>query len=135
MYDKLHKRIAGAIMARILVIDDDELVRSTIKAALEHAKHEVEVAGDGHQGIARYQGGTFDLVVTDIIMPEKEGIETIIELRQHNPAIKIIAISGGGRTSNEIFLDVAKKFGAVAVLAKPFSPKQLIATVDKALAG
>ena len=135
MYDKLHKPNAGAIMARIRVIDDDELVRSTVRATLEHADHEVEVAGDGHQGLARYQSGRFDLVVTDIIMPDKDGIETIIELRQHNPAVKIIAISGGGRTSNEIFLDVAKKFGAVDVLAKPFTPKQLIATVDRALAG
>ena len=122
-------------MARILVIDDDELVRATVKAALELAEHEVVVASDGQQGIASYQGGKFDLVVTDIIMPEKEGIETILELRQHNPAVKIIAISGGGRTSNEIFLDVAKKFGAVDVLAKPFTPKQLLASVKKVLAG
>jgi CheY-like chemotaxis protein len=122
-------------MARILVIDDDELVRATVKAALELAEHEVVVANDGQQGITSYQSGKFDLVVTDIIMPEKEGIETIIELRQHNPAVKIIAISGGGRTSNEIFLDVAKKFGAVDVLAKPFTPKQLLASVKKVLAG
>jgi CheY-like chemotaxis protein len=122
-------------MARILVIDDDELVRSTIKSALELAGHEVAEASDGEQGVAAFAGGGFDLVVTDIIMPEKEGIETIIELRQHDPAIKVIAISGGGRTSNQIFLDVAKKFGAVDVLGKPFSPKQLLATVEKALAG
>ena len=122
-------------MARILVIDDDELVRATLKSALELAQHDVVVAKDGLQGLANYQDGDFDLVVTDIIMPEKEGIETIIELRQQNPAVKIIAISGGGRTSNEIFLDVAKKFGAVDVLSKPFSPKQLLASVERALAG
>jgi len=121
-------------MARILVIDDDELVRATLKSALELAQHEVVVAKDGRQGLANYQNGNFDLVVTDIIMPEKEGIETIIELRQQNPAVKIIAISGGGRTSNEIFLDVAKKFGAVDVLSKPFTPKQLLASVEKVLA-
>ena len=84
-------------------------------------------------------GGAFGKIisslVTDIIMPEKEGIETIIELRQRDPNIKIIAISGGGRTSNQIFLDVAKKFGAIDVLAKPFAPKQLLASVEKALTG
>ncbi|HVO14548.1 MAG TPA: response regulator [Alphaproteobacteria bacterium] len=93
------------------------------------------VAEDGEKGVAMFGGSTFDLVVTDIIMPEKEGIETIIELRQRDPKVKIIAISGGGRTSNQIFLDVAKKFGAVDVLAKPFTPKQLLATVQKALTG
>jgi CheY-like chemotaxis protein len=122
-------------MAKILVIDDDELVRTTIKAALELADYEVMEAVDGQEGVNTFQGGGFDLVVTDIIMPEKEGIETIIEIRQHDPNIKIIAISGGGRTSNQIFLDVAKKFGAVDVLAKPFTPKQLVAMVQKVLAG
>jgi DNA-binding response OmpR family regulator len=120
-------------MARILIIDDDELVRATVKAALELAEHEVVVAENGERGVAMFGGAAFDLVVTDIIMPEKEGIETIIELRQRDPTVKIIAISGGGRTSNQIFLDVAKKFGAVDVLAKPFTPKQLLATVEKAL--
>jgi DNA-binding response OmpR family regulator len=122
-------------MARILVIDDDELVRATVKAALEFADHEVVTANDGQAGVDTFKEGTFDLVVTDIIMPEKEGIETIIELRQHKPDVKVIAISGGGRTSNQIFLDVAKKFGAVDVLGKPFTPKQLLASVEKALAG
>ena len=122
-------------MAKILVIDDDELVRTTIKAALELADYEVVEAVDGQEGVNTFQTGGFDLVITDIIMPEKEGIETIIELRQHDPAVKIIAISGGGRTSNQIFLDVAKKFGAVDVLAKPFTPKQLVAMIQKVLAG
>ena len=108
-------------MAKILVIDDDELVRSTVTAALELAEHKVVQASDGQ--------------VTDIIMPEKEGIETIIEIREHDPTIKIIAISGGGRTSNQIFLDVAKKFGAVDVLPKPFTPKQLVIMVQTVLAG
>ena len=122
-------------MAKILVIDDDELVRSTVAAALEHAKHEVVQASDGQEGVNTFQGGKFDLVVTDIIMPEKEGIETIIEIRQRDPQVKIIAISGGGRTSNQIFLDVAKKFGAVDVLPKPFTPKQLVTMVQTVLAG
>jgi len=122
-------------VAKILVIDDDELVRATIKAALELAAHEVILAKNGEEGIARFEGSGIDLVVTDIIMPEKEGIETIIELRQRDPKIKIVAISGGGRTSNAIFLDVAKKFGAIDVLAKPFAPRQLLAAVQKALVG
>ena len=122
-------------MAKILVIDDDELVRSTVTAALELAEHEVVQASDGQEGVNTFQAGKFDLVVTDIIMPEKEGIETIIEIRQHDPSIKIIAISGGGRTSNQIFLDVAKKFGAVDVLPKPFTPKQLVTMVQQVLTG
>ena len=117
-------------MTKILVIDDDELVRSTITAALELADYEVVQACDGQEGVDTFQTAKFDLVVTDIIMPEKEGIEAIIEIRQHDPNIKIIAISGGGRTSNQIFLDVAKKFGAVDVLPKPFTPKQLVTMVQ-----
>ena len=120
-------------MAKILVIDDDELVQATVKAALELDDHDVALASDGLQGLDTFKREAFDLVITDIIMPEKEGIETIIELRQHKPDVKVIAISGGGRTSNQIFLDVAKKFGAVEVLSKPFTPKQLLAVVAKVL--
>ncbi|MCH8237326.1 MAG: response regulator [Proteobacteria bacterium] len=77
----------------------------------------------------------FDLVITDIIMPEKEGVETIVELKQLHPSLKIIAISGGGRTRNMDFLKLAKQFGADSILAKPFSEDELMEHVNACLSG
>jgi CheY-like chemotaxis protein len=82
-------------MARILVIDDERIIRTIVKHALEEDGHEVIEAGDGEEGIQLYRKNPTDLVVTDIIMPRKEGIETIKELRRNYPDIKIIAMSGG----------------------------------------
>src|SRR6185295_10712868 len=107
-------------MARVLLIDDEEYVRMTLTQALEDDGHEVIVAINGQDGINRYKAEKPDLVVTDVLMPEKEGIETVLELRRIDPQAKIIVISGGGRINNLDFLDVARKFGAAAALKKPF---------------
>jgi YesN/AraC family two-component response regulator len=120
-------------MANILIIDDEELVRLTLQQILEEAGHVVREAADGAEGIRLYQESPADLVVTDIIMPDTEGIETIIQLRKHDPAVNIIAISGGGRVRNLDFLDVAEKFGAARVLAKPFEEEELLEAVDECL--
>jgi CheY-like chemotaxis protein len=120
-------------MARILLIDDDSTVRYALKLVLERAGHQVDEAMDGEIGIEKYTSGRQDLVVTDIIMPNKEGIETIIALRRLEPELRIIAMSGGGRTGNRDFLAMAQKLGAAHVIAKPFRPKDLVEVVNTVL--
>lgn len=117
-------------MARLLLIDDDTLVRQTLEQALARAGYAVFAAGNGREGLAVLDRETVDLVITDIIMPEAEGIETIRELRRRAPAIPIIAISGGGQTGRLDFLGIAQQFGAAHVLAKPFTLATLIAAVE-----
>ncbi len=122
-------------MARILVADDEKLVRVTIRKILTSAGHEVTEAANGREAIEMQNAQACDLLITDIIMPEKEGVETTIELKRDHPNLKIIAISGGGRTRNLDFLKLAKQFGADAVLAKPFSEDQLLGAVGDCLSG
>jgi DNA-binding NtrC family response regulator len=113
-------------MASILVIDDDPQLRATLRIALNRAGYEVHCANEGEQGIDLLRSHAIDMVISDILMPGKEGIETIIELHKLYPDIKIVAISGGGVTGNIGFLEMAKKFGAVRALAKPFAMTVLI---------
>ena len=120
---------------RILVIDDDDLVRETLRRALETAGFQVVEAADGRQGTRLYRSDPVDLVITDLLMPVKEGIETIRELRQINADAKIIAISGGGRAGAVDFLGMAKKLGADRVIAKSFRPADLIDAVRAVLDG
>ena len=121
-------------MARVLVIDDEQLARFTIREILETAGHEVVEARNGNQGLGFQREAACDIVVTDIIMPEKEGVETIIELRKDFPELPIIAISGGGRTRNLDFLKIAEQYGANKILAKPFSEEELLEAVENCLA-
>ena len=121
-------------MKRILIIDDEELARFTIREILEGADFDVDEAENGLIGIEKQKISPFDLIITDIIMPEKEGIETIIDLKNDFPDLKIIAISGGGRTRNLDFLKLSERFGAGKVLAKPFTEGQLIDAVNEVLA-
>ncbi|MEX2616174.1 MAG: response regulator [Alphaproteobacteria bacterium] len=118
---------------RVLVIDDEANARDTIAMMLENGGYEVRQAADGNGGLRALQEGTVDLVITDLIMPEKEGIETIVEIRKRWPDIRIIAISGGGRVSNLDFLEIARKLGANAILRKPFTRSQLLECVKRAL--
>lgn len=122
-------------MARILVVDDEELARFTIRDILETAGHEVAEAENGNEAISSQTAKPFDLIITDLIMPEKEGVETIVELRRDYPDLKIIAISGGGRTKNMDFLKLAGEFGADKILAKPFSEGELMERVNECLSG
>jgi len=117
-------------MARILVVDDEDLVRFSVRHMLEDAGHVVEEAADGVEGIARIASQSFDLMVTDIVMPRKEGMETIAEAKQMQPGLRVIAISGGGPVGQFQYLELAKQFGADAVLSKPFKKQELIAMVD-----
>ena len=114
---------------RILIIDDDDLVRQTLRRVLESVGFQVVEAADGRQGTLLYRSDPVDLVITDLLMPVKEGFETIRELRQINADAKIIAISGGGRAGGADFLEMAKKLGADRVIAKPFRPAELVDAV------
>ena len=120
-------------MARILVIEDDVEVREVLRRILEHAGYEVEEASDGEEGIKRYREKQADLVITDIIMPKKEGIETITDLRIEFPDVKVIAMSGGGRLGPEPYLEVAKGFGANRIIMKPFSTGEILDAVQEVL--
>ena len=94
-------------MARILVIDDDDQILRTLHQVLEMEGHEVVDASNGKEGIKLFRENGADLIITDIVMPEKEGLETIMELRRDFPDIKVIAISGGGRVDPESYLTLA----------------------------
>ena len=121
-------------MARILLIDDDPDVRSTLADVLRERGYEVIVASDGEQGLVAFRHHAPDLVITDLVMPNKDGIETIVEIRRQQPRARIIAISGGGRQSLERLLDAAKEIGATETLAKPFSTARLVSVVRRCLA-
>jgi CheY-like chemotaxis protein len=116
-------------MARILVIDDDEQVLDMLYESLTREGYDVLRASNGEQGLRLYREGSVDLIITDLIMPEKEGIETIIELRQDFPDVKIIAISGGGRTGTKDYLHMAKIFGVQRTFTKPVAREQLLDSI------
>ncbi len=120
-------------MARILVIDDEELVRFSIRKTLEGDNHNVTEASNGDEGLGLQSKQPFDIVITDLIMPVKEGIETIQQLRSDFPDLSIIAISGGGRTKGADFLHAAEALGASSILKKPFSNSELLLCVDECL--
>ena len=122
-------------MARILLIDDDDFVRGTLSLALRHFGHTVTEAANGKEGLARLENDGFDLLITDIVMPEMEGLEVLRELRRRHPALKTIAISGGGLQPGADYLHVAKLMGATKVLAKPFTTEVLKAAVNELLLG
>lgn len=118
----------------VLVIDDDQGVRHTIETVLSAKGFRVRTAPDGEVGLRLLTEFQADLVVTDIIMPEKEGIETIIAIKDRFPKVKIVAMSGGGRTSEPFdVLDAAKELGADCVLVKPFDVDQLMEAVESGL--
>jgi CheY-like chemotaxis protein len=120
-------------MAKILVLDDEYSILLMLKKMLEKEGHEVDIALNGREGLLLFEKDKPDMLITDIIMPEKEGLETIFELRQKHPDLKIIAISGGGRIGPDGYLPGAKLLGANAVFAKPLVPKEFIKTVEDLL--
>jgi len=120
-------------MARILLIEDDDSVRTILYLTLVHYGHSVVEARDGREGLDLFRLGGVDLVITDIVMPGKEGFEVLMKIRKKNPALKIIAISGGGLHNAAHYLHTAKLLGAAKVLAKPFSNEALMAAVNELL--
>src|SRR5207249_2818281 len=107
-------------MARVLVIDDEEQVVKLIREVLEGAGHEVLEARNGREGMKLYEAKPTDLVITDLVMPEQEGLETITALSRRFPGVKIIAISGAQQKLDLDLLYVAEKLGALRTLEKPF---------------
>jgi CheY-like chemotaxis protein len=119
---------------RILVIDDEEAVRLIVREMLILEGYEVEIAANGKVGLQLFRSDPTDLIITDIFMPEMEGLETIRELHREYPGVKIIAMSGGGESGMLSFLSYAKRFGALRTLRKPFSREELLANVQELLA-
>jgi DNA-binding response OmpR family regulator len=116
-------------MAKILVFDDEPSILLMIKKMLEKEGHEVDMALNGKDGMELFEKNRPDLVITDIIMPQKEGLETIMELRKKYPDLKIIAISGGGRIGPEGYLPSAMLFGADKIFQKPLEQKEFLEAV------
>src|SRR5690349_1966101 len=116
-------------MHRILVVDDDEAIRQTLAKTLERAGYEVVLAVDGREAIRLFRTTPVDVAIVDIWMPEKDGLETLMEMRRHSPDARVIAMSGGARLGITSPLEWARRFGAKAILTKPFSSDELLATL------
>ena len=116
-------------MKHILVVDDDEAIRSLLKTILEREGYEVSSAADGKEAIRLFRRHPSDLIITDIIMPEQEGLKTIFDLRQEHPDVRIIAISGDGQYGLGEYLDAAAAFGADKTFSKPFDRTELVKSV------
>ena len=120
-------------MASILLVDDNDQLRRMIERGLTKSGHEVLTAVNGKSALAILPKVKFDLILTDIVMPDMEGLELIRSIRKMNSAAKIIAMSGGGRGTADDYLTLAKNFGATATLQKPFEFDALVKTVDEVL--
>ena len=120
-------------MARILIIDDDDTLRGIITKSLTHAGHTITQANNGRKGVAMFKANPTDLVITDLVMPEQEGMETIKILHQHYPSLPIIAMSGG-LDGSPLYLDLTRRLGAMITLTKPFTLQQLKVAIDEIFA-
>jgi DNA-binding NtrC family response regulator len=121
-------------MAKILVVDDDVLVVESLMRALTGKGHTIVTATTGVEGLAMFAEGGFDLVITDIIMPDQEGLGMILEMRHMAPSTKIIAMSGGGRTGKLEFLTMARELGAMATMKKPIRLEEFHRVLNECLA-
>jgi DNA-binding response OmpR family regulator len=122
-------------MATILVIDDDEIVNGMLVQLLTEEGYAVRSAGNGRTGMALVETSPVDLIITDIVMPDKEGLETIIAIKKISKTIPIIAISGGGRNSADEYLHYAQHLGADYSFKKPIDSRLFLAAVRECLAG
>jgi DNA-binding NtrC family response regulator len=121
-------------MKRILIIEDDILVQKMLLQTFERAGFQVVTANNGRIGIRLFQDRSFDVVITDLIMPDMEGIETITKLKKKDPQVKVIAISGGGRNRPEDYLAIAEKLGAELTFTKPLDLQALVQAVNRLVA-
>lgn len=112
-------------MAKILVVDDDPECAALLEAVCQEMGHDVVSAQDGESALRKVRSEAFDVVVTDVLMPEKDGLELLREIRQELPGVKVIAISGGGLLYAEDCLRMAKTFGASQVMLKPLDVRKL----------
>jgi DNA-binding response OmpR family regulator len=120
-------------MKRILLIDDEEAVRRSVGEILKRAGYEVHSAEDGKSGLELFQKFSFDLLITDLLMPERDGLETIMALRRGRTPLKIMVISGCGQSLGGEFMKIAQHLGADLTLAKPFARTELLVAVASLL--
>ena len=132
-YAKNATTLEAQPMPRILVIDDEPDIRTLLDDVLKSAGYEVILAANGREGVMRHRSSPVDLLITDLYVPNLEGLEIIREFRSHFPEVAIIAMSG--TTAAATMLSVAQTLGAIGILHKPFLPAELIAAVEKALGG
>ena len=125
----------GASCRTVLVIDDDPDIRHSLESLLESYGFQVALARNGAQGLAAFRRIEPDLVLTDIVMPVQDGIETILTMRRERPDARIIAMSGRGAVGNADYVDIAARLGADAAIPKPFEGSKLIAAVQALMAG
>ena len=125
-----------SVVARVLIVDDDRAVRDVLVRVLERANHEVEACGRAVSALELSRRWNPDIVVTDVFMPEMDGIEFLLQVLEERPGLPIIVISGGAHsTSPHLALEDAAHLGAISTLTKPFEPDELRAAVNEALAG
>ncbi len=122
-------------MARILVVDDDVEIRDTLKKLLTLVGYEVEVAGDGKLASKQLESSVFELMITDIVMPNQDGVENIMQARKNYPDMRVIAMSGGGYVQTKTYLKVAESLGADAVFYKPFKSQEMLAKIRELIGG
>jgi len=120
-------------MAGILIVEDENDLREMLKVSLSRRKYTVLEASNGKDAIVHFKPAVTDLVITDLIMPEEDGLKVIMRLREIKPSIKIIAISGGGKAGPASYLNLAKALGADAVYSKPFSVNEMIKKIGEML--
>jgi DNA-binding response OmpR family regulator len=120
-------------MPGVLIVEDDKELREMLKLSLLRRNFTVLEAENGKAAITHFKPLITDLVITDLIMPEEDGLKVVIKLRELKPSIKIIAISGGGKVGPGSYLNLAKALGADAIYSKPFSINELIAKIEQLL--
>ena len=120
-------------MPGILIVEDDKELREMLKISLIRHKYTVLEAANGKDAITHFKPSITDLVVTDLIMPDEDGLKVIMKLREIKPSLKIIAISGGGKAGPGSYLNLAKALGANAIFSKPFSINDLISKIEELL--
>ena len=125
-------RLRGEMSKKICLIEDDELVRERVALQLRELGYDVLQADDGEQGLAAIEREKPDAAVIDILMPGKDGLETITAIRRVHPHIRIVAVSAGGRVGPRIYLDLAKQVGADATLVKPIKAEDLRSAIEGA---
>jgi CheY-like chemotaxis protein len=121
------------VARRILVVEDDDLLLSSLAQLLTRSGYEVAKARDGVDALIQLSESSFDLVITDVLMPKADGLEMLQQIRQRWPLLKVIAISGGGICGAGMYLDLCRKFGATHVIEKPFSFEQLLNALGERL--
>ncbi len=118
-------------MAGIMIVEDDVELREMLRMTFENRKYIVITAGDGREALAKFRPSVVDLVITDLLMPEEDGLMVMMKIREIKPETRFIAISGGGKAGPGSYLKIAGKLGADMVISKPFHPSELVQSVKK----